>query len=178
MKALALLSITLLSIPMLSACSGVSIHDYADNKPAMVVPEFFNGSLSAHGIVKNRSGKVTRYFGASINAYWEDGVGTLDEVFTFDDGQEQRRIWKLVKDKSGDYIGSANDVVGTSKLKVAGNSIFLDYILRIPYGDDTVDIRIDDKMYLVSDRVLLNESIMTKWGINVGQVTLVIEKNE
>ena len=178
MKKLSLLLIALFGTAVLSACSGVSIHDYADNKPVMVVPKFFNGSLSAHGIVKNRSGKVTRYFNASINAYWEDGVGTLDEVFTFDDGQEQRRIWKLVKDKSGDYIGSANDVVGTSRLKVAGNSIFLDYILRIPYGDDTIDIHIDDKMYLVSDRVLLNESVMTKWWIDVGQVTLVIEKNE
>jgi hypothetical protein len=31
-------------------------------------------------------------------------------------------------------------------------------------------------MYLVSERVLLNESIMTKWGFEVGQITLVIQK--
>jgi len=31
-------------------------------------------------------------------------------------------------------------------------------------------------MALVSERVLLNESVMTKWGFNVGQITLVIEK--
>ena len=142
----------------------------------MIVPEFFNGALSAHGIVKNRSGKVIRYFSASINAYWEDGIGTLDEVFIFDDGEEQRRIWKLVKDESGSYIGSANDVVGTTRLEAAGNSLFLNYVLQVPYGDDTLEINVDDKMYLISDRILLNESIMTKWGFGVGQVTLVIEK--
>jgi hypothetical protein len=49
-------------------------------------------------------------------------------------------------------------------------------LLRIPYGDDTIDLRIDDRMYLVSDRVLLNESVMTKWGFEVGQINLVIEK--
>jgi hypothetical protein len=178
MRTLALISIVLLSMGLLPGCSGVSIEDYSHNKPAMVVPEFFNGSLSAHGIVKNRSGKVTRYFNASIDAYWEDGIGTLDEVFVFDDGEEQRRVWKLVKDEAGNYIGSANDVVGSSKLKVAGNSLFLDYMLRVPYGEGTLDIHIDDRMYLVSDRILLNESIMTKWGFDVGQVTLVIQKNE
>jgi len=31
-------------------------------------------------------------------------------------------------------------------------------------------------MYQVSDRVLLNESIMTKFGVEVGEVTLVILK--
>ena len=178
MKALARLSIVFLSLGMLSSCSSVPVSEYAGNTPVMVVEEFFNGSLRAHGIVKNRGGKVTRYFNASINAYWVDGVGTLDEVFIFDDGEEQRRIWKLVKDDAGNYVGSANDVVGTSTLKVAGNSLFLDYVLRIPYDDGTLDLHIDDRMYLVSDRVLINESVMTKWGFDVGQITLVIEKDE
>lgn len=178
MKILVKLSIILLGLCILPACSSVPVSDYSDNTPVLVVEEFFDGPLSAHGIVKNRSGKVTRYFKASINAYWEDGVGTLDEVFIFDDGEEQRRTWKLVKDDSGNYLGSANDVVGTSTLNIAGNSLFLDYVLRIPYEDGTLDLNIDDRMYLVSDRILINESVMTKWGIEVGQITLVIEKNE
>jgi hypothetical protein len=61
-------------------------------------------------------------------------------------------------------------------LEVAGNSVFLDYVLRVPYNGDSIDLRIDDRMYLVSERVLLNESIMTKWGFEVGSIMLVIEK--
>ena len=178
MKTFAGLSIFLLSLGLLQSCSSVPVTEYADNSPTMVVEEFFNGSLKAHGIVKDRSGKVTRYFNASIKADWVDGVGTLDEVFKFDDGEEQNRIWKLTRDESGGYVGSANDVVGSSQLEVSGNSLFLDYVLRIPYDDGTLDLNIDDRMYLVSDRVLINESVMTKWGIKVGQITLVIEKNE
>ena len=45
-------------------------------------------------------------------------------------------------------------------------------------GPDVNIMHIDDRMYLVSDRVLINESVMTKWGVKVGQITLVIEKNE
>jgi len=178
MKTFAGFSIFLLSLGMLQSCSSVPVSEYADNSPTMVVEEFFNGSLKAHGIVKDRSGKVTRYFNASIKADWVDGVGTLDEVFKFDDGEEQNRIWKLTRDQSGGYVGTANDVVGSSALEVSGNSLFLDYVLRIPYDDGTLDLHIDDRMYLVSDRVLINESVMTKWGVKVGQITLVIEKNE
>ncbi|MEM7562195.1 MAG: DUF3833 domain-containing protein [Pseudomonadota bacterium] len=167
----------LLVFAMLAACSTVSVEDYADNKPRLDVRQFFNGSLDAHGIVKNRSGKVIRYFSAKIEASWKDGVGTLDEHFIFDDGEEQIRIWKLKPDESGVYHGTADDVIGVAQLKAAGNSLFLEYILRVPYGDGTIDVNIDDRMYLLNDRVLLNESILTKWGFEVGQLTLVIEKS-
>ena len=160
----------------ISACSSVTIDRYAGNKPQLVAEEFFNGQLAAHGIVKDRSGEVMRYFSASIKAYWVDGIGTLDESFVFDDGEEQTRVWKLRPNADGSYVATAGDVIGEGKMKVAGNSLFLDYVLRIPYGDDTIDLRIDDRMYLVSEKVLLNESVMTKWGFKVGQITLVIEK--
>lgn len=167
----------ILCLVAVGACSSISVEDYADNKPRFVAEEFFNGKLDAHGIVKDRSGRVIRYFSAKIDAYWVDGVGTLDEQFAFDDGEQQVRIWKLKPSGEGEYIATAGDVVGEGLMQVAGNSVFLDYVLRIPYGDGTIDLRIDDRMYLVSEHVLLNESIMTKWGFEVGQVMLVIEKS-
>src|SRR5210317_231415 len=111
MKTLTGLITTLFVMSIVSGCSSVSIEDYKDNKPVMVLEEFFDGRLNAYGILKDRGGKVTRYFNASINASWQDGVGTLDETFVFDDGEEQRRVWKLVKDGPGRYTASANDVV-------------------------------------------------------------------
>ena len=160
----------------LSACATVSQQDYAGNLPAIDVRHFFNGDLSAHGIVKNRSGKVIRYFNASIKASWENNIGTLDEIFYFDDGEIQKRIWTLQSDATGQLIGSANDVIGSSPLFVSGNSLFMDYVLRVPYDDDTIDLSIDDRMYRVSDNIIINESTMSKWGFDVGQIVLVIEK--
>ena len=170
---------TLFAIVLLgtiNACSSVSIDDYADNRPLLVPEEFFDGQLFAHGMLKDRGGKVIRYFSADIEASWENGVGTLDEKFVFDDGERQTRVWTLTPDGDGRYIATAGDVIGESTMRVAGNALFLDYVLRIPYDDGTLDLRIDDRMYLVSEKVLLNESMMTKWGFDVGQITLVIEK--
>jgi len=161
---------------LLSACASVSVEDYADNEPRLVAEQFFNGQLTAHGVVKDRGGKVMRYFSASIDASWRDGVGTLDERFVFDDGERQTRVWTLKPVGDNNYIATAGDVIGDGKMKIAGNSLFLDYVLRIPYDGDTLDLHIDDRMYLVSERVLLNESIMTKFGFEVGRIMLVIEK--
>ncbi|WP_246125089.1 DUF3833 domain-containing protein [Exilibacterium tricleocarpae] len=161
---------------LLVGCSGVSINDYRSNQPALVLEEFFDGNLSAHGVVKNRSGKVIRYFNADIKASWENGVGTLDEDFLFDDGEKQRRVWTLRPAGEGRYIGTAGDVVGEGRGTVVGNAMFLDYVLRIPYGDGTLDIRVDDRMYLVSPNVLINESSLRKFGFEVGRLLLVIER--
>jgi len=49
-------------------------------------------------------------------------------------------------------------------------------VLRIPYGEGTLDLRIDDRMYLVTPDILINESRMTKLGIDVGAILLVIER--
>jgi hypothetical protein len=161
---------------LLTACSAVEVNDYADNQPVLIPEEFFNGKLTAHGVVKNRSGLVIRSFSADIIGSWADGVGTLEEDFVFDDGELQRRVWTLTPTGKNRYAGSAGDVVGTANMEVAGNSMFLDYVLRIPYGDDTIDLVIDDRMYLVSPDVLINESTLNKFGFNVGHILLVIEK--
>ena len=161
---------------IVQGCAAIKVTDYSANEPKLDIETFFNGALTAHGVVKDRGGKVIRYFNADIDAYWTDGIGTLDEHFVFDDGERQRRVWTLKPTGDGRYIGSAGDVVGQGQLEQAGNSVFLDYVLRIPYRGREVDVRVDDRMYLVSPSVLINESRMSKWGFHVGTLLLVIER--
>jgi hypothetical protein len=160
----------------LTGCSPISVDDYQDYSPALVASEFFEGKLTAHGVVKNRSGKVIRYFNADINAYWQDGVGTLEEDFVFNDGEKQRRVWTLTPNNDGSYTGTAGDVIGPAPIRIAGNSMFLNYTLRIPYGDGEIDLNIDDRMYQVAPGIIINESRMTKFGFDVGSILLVIEQ--
>lgn len=161
---------------LLVACSPVTVQNYADREPTLVLEAFFDGPLVAHGVIKNRSGEVIRHFQADIDASWRDGVGTLDETFVFDDGSTDRRIWTLTPAGEGRYIGTAGDVIGPGDLTLAGNALFLDYVLRIPWRDGTLDLRIDDRMYLVSPDTLINESVMYKFGVRVGEILLVIRR--
>lgn len=160
----------------LCACSPLEVSTYADRKPMMVMEEFFDGPLTAHGIVKDRSGKVIRTFSATIDASWDGTDGVLDENFIFDDGELQQRIWQLKKVSEGHYVGTAADVVGEASIYVAGNSVFLDYVLQIDYDGQPLNLHIDDRMYLTSPSVMINESTMNKFGITVGHLLLVINK--
>lgn len=167
--------ILLLAVAM-TGCAGPSLDDYRGAQPELIPSEFFQGELSARGVVKNFSGKVIRTFDADIRATWDDdGVGTLDEVFRFDDGEVQTRVWTLTP--AGDsYHAEAGDVVKPGTMRWQGNAIHMNYVLRVSYGDGTIDVRMDDWMYLITPDTLINQTTMSKWGVEVGEVVLVIQK--
>lgn len=169
-------TLSLLIAFVVNGCSGVKVSDYEGITPTMTPESFFDGNLTAHGTVKNRRGKVIRHFNATIKASWQDGIGTLEEAFLFNDGEKQQRVWTLVKNPDGSYVGTAGDVKGEATGDVAGNSMFLEYVLQVPYDDSTVNINIDDRMYLVDQNILINQSVMTKLGFKVGEIDLVILK--
>ena len=168
--------VPLVTIVLLTGCAAVRVVDYADCTPTLIPEAFFDGALQAHGVVKNRGGKVIRSFNAEIKAHWSGSVGTLEEDFVFDDGEKQRRVWTLTRQTDGRYIGTAGDVIGEAKGEIAGNSMFLKYVLAVPYGNGTIKLTIDDRMYLVAPNILVNESEMRKFGLRVGQIILVIRK--
>ena len=125
------------------ACSSPSLDDYRGQEPAVDLMQLFDGELMAYGIVRNRSGKVIRYFTAQLTGSWDQGVGTLDEVFWFDDGERQTRIWTMTPDGQGNYIGTAADVEGTALIQTRGNAVRLAYRLQVPYKDDTITLTMD-----------------------------------
>ena len=43
-------------------------------------------------------------------------------------------------------------------------------------GDSVYEVQMDDWMYLVDDRVMLNRAVMRKFGITLGAVTLSFSK--
>jgi len=160
------------------SCSNQNLELYKDRKPAFVAEEFFDGYLTAHGILKNRSGEVTRTFHATIDASWQEGVGTLKERFIFDDGEIQYRTWTLTPREHGGYHATAGDVVGTGIADTSGNAMNLNYVLRISYQGKPLDLSVDDWMYRVDDTTVINESVLSKWGFHVGTIQLAIVRHD
>lgn len=172
-----LLLVTLFTATVLAGCAGPGLEDYSGMEPKLTPQEFFSGELSARGVVKNRAGEVIRTFDADIAASWDkQGVGTLDEVFRFDDGEVQTRKWTLTPNDDGSLHADAGDVVEPGTMRWQGNAINMKYLLRVAYGDGTIDVRMDDWMYLITPDTLINETTMTKWGFEVGEIVLVIQK--
>lgn len=163
-------------IAALSGCAGPNIDQYLNNQPAFAPREFFQGELSAHGVLKNRGGEVTRYFNATIDASWDNGIGTLKERFEFDDGEIQFRTWTLTPTSQATFNATAGDVIGTGTGITAGNALNLNYVLEVDYNDRKLQLKVDDWMWRVDEQTVINHSSLSKWGFAVGSIQLVIRK--
>ncbi len=162
---------------LLCACSNLPVETYSANQPVLTLSSFFNGPLTAHGIVKNRQGKVTRYFNVTMDGQWDsEGNGVLVEDFVWDDGEKQQRIWRFESKEDGAIWAHADDVKKPVPVNLSGNALFLAYQLLVPVGNSKIWLTVDDRMYLVDNDVLINDSVLKKFGIRVGEVTLTIVK--
>lgn len=159
-------------------CAGctVSVQEYKDEKPALVVEEFFTGELEAFGVVAERSGKVVKRFSCAMHGTWDGSTLVLDEDFTWSDGSRQKRVWRLTKQPDGTFSGGAGDVVGEAFGEVAGNTLHLVYDLSVPVDGSTTVLHVDDWLYLVTDSVMMNHSELTKFGLDAAEVFLTIQK--
>ncbi len=159
----------------LAGCSTVDVTDYRAERPPLDLAQYFNGTIDGWGMFQDRSGKVIKRFHVRIDATWSGNAGTLDEHFTYSDGTTENRVWKLVKD--GDrYTGTAGDVVGTAQGLAAGNALRWNYVLALPVDGRTWHMDMDDWMFLVDERTMLNRTTMSKFGVRVGEVTLSFRK--
>lgn len=126
-------------------------------------------------MVQDRSGKVLRRFTVRIDGTWSGNAGTLDEHFEYADGTREQRVWRLTRDGNR-YTGTAGDVVGIAQGETQGNALHWNYVLAVPVDGRTWHLAMDDWMYLIDARNLLNRTAMSKFGVDVGSVTLALRK--
>lgn len=160
----------------MAGCASQELADYAGEKPVLDLAQYFNGRVHAHGFFQDRRGRVTRRFIVVMDCRWDGNQGVLDESFTYSDGTTQRRVWRLTRHADGRYTGTADDVVGEASGRVAGNVFRWNYTLALPVDGRVWEVQLDDWMYLMDDRVMLNRATMRKFGIRVGEITLAFTR--
>jgi hypothetical protein len=160
----------------LAGCAGPSVQDYAREQPTLDLRQYFNGPLTAHGMFTDRSGKVVKRFTVRMTGRWSGEEGTLEEHFVYSDGNTQERTWHLRHLGDGRYSGRADDVVGEALGESAGNAFRWTYVLALPVNGKVWNVSMDDWMYLMDGRTLLNRTAMSKLGVHLGDVTLAFVK--
>lgn len=164
----------------LFACSSPTVTQYSQENPKLDLSEYFNGTIDAYGIFTDRSGNVKKRFTVVLLAKWSvvDGkkTGILDESFEYSDGTKQKRIWTLVETSPGQYTGTAEDVIGTALGESAGNALNWTYTLALPVDNSIYHVQFNDWMYLVTPKVMINKAKMSKFGVDLGEVTLSFYK--
>ena len=154
----------------------MNIQNYKATTPELDLFAYFTGETTAWGIFQDRSGNVRRAFTVAIKGDVKDNTLTLVEDFQYSDGETEQRIWVITRHKEGHYTGVAKGVVGEAEGQVQGNALNWKYDFDLQVGKKTYRVHFDDWMFLQTGGVLINRAYVSKWGINVGEVTLFFQR--
>lgn len=163
---------------LLTSCSGVKIADIPVTDKVLKIEEYFQGNSRAYGILFDRSGVPQRHFTVDLVGRWdlETKTLTLDEDFVFDDGEKSQRRWVIKALGNNRYSGTAADVIGVAEGEARGNALRWSYVLQVPYKGSTIDLTLDDWMFLAEDGVMINRATMSKFGVKVGEIVISFKK--
>ncbi len=163
---------------LLTGCSSMKPQDFAKTEPKLDLFDYFDGKTEAWGLFEDRFGTVRRQFKVDITGTIDGDRLTLDEDFIYMDGEKDKRVWYIQKLSDGRYEGKAADVIGTAKGISAGNALNWSYNMALKVGETTYQVHFDDWMFLQDGNVLINRATVTKWGFDVGEVSLFFKKPE
>ena len=163
-------------ILLLSACSKIDMKEFENNTPKLDLFYFFEGKTIAYGIFEDRFGNLKRQFRVNITGKVENNTLTLDEDFLYDDGEQENRIWtiKKITDKNKVlYQGQADDIEGKASGSISGNTLNWSYDIYLNIKGSNIKVHFNDWIYKQSEDLAINRAYVSKFGINIGSVTLV-----
>ena len=163
-------------ILILIGCTEMKPSDFSGSTPQLVIEEYFAGETVASGMFEDRFGQVRRQFNVKIHGKWDGEQLILDEKFLYDDGERERRVWRIRKTGRNTYEGRADDVIGVATGEVYGNALNWQYEMDLRVADGTWRVRFDDWMFLQPSGLLLNRAKVSKFGLEIGTVTLAFVK--
>ena len=174
--------ILLLLFALLAACTGKPNADDAllsDRK--LDLETFFVGTSVAKGQFQDVFGTVRRRFDVTITGAFDGQTLTLTEDFVYEDGATEQRVWTLVKTGADSWQGTAPGVEGIATGIERGDTFNWRYTidLPVPSADGTVEtikVTFDDWMWLLSEDRLLNRAYVKRFGVDIGDVIIIFEK--
>ncbi|HBZ17973.1 MAG TPA: hypothetical protein DEO41_01110, partial [Betaproteobacteria bacterium] len=102
---------------------------------------FFSGQTHGSGFLQDRSGKIIRTFEVLTVGTFDDESGTLEETFTWNDGEIENRTWTLNRTSDTGWSGRAPDVVGVASGVVIGDVLRWSYTLTIKVGGKKMNFK-------------------------------------
>jgi hypothetical protein len=144
--------------------------------PALRLETYFDGKSRAWGVFQDRFGTVRRRFDVDIDGAWDGNTLQFHENFLYSDGETEARVWTVRPVGDDGYEGRTDGVLGLAKGRAIGNTLTWSYRFRLPIAGRVWTVRFDDWFCLLSDGVLVNRTRISKFGITLGEATIVFKK--
>ena len=150
--------------------------DYAESTPVFDLFAYFAGQTKAWGMFQDPFGRIKRRFTVDIVGTVEGDQLTLEESFSYHDGESQQRTWVIDRLDAHHYQGEAEDVVGRAEGMAYGNALNWRYDLLLNVDKRQWRVSFNDWMFLQDEKVLINRAKLSKYGFPIGEVTLFFLK--
>jgi Protein of unknown function (DUF3833) len=166
--------------PHLASLDGIMSYDRraAEGGHPFDITQFLAGRSSAHGVFQDRFGRVRRSFCVSVFGRWDGPVFILDEAFVYDDGERETRQWRIIKGEHGRFTATCADCVGTAQGSSDVGTSHMRYGFRLKLKTRMLKVHFDDRMIRVDRRLAINRAKVSKWGITLGEVIIVFERQD
>ena len=174
--------LTFFLLLLIAGCSQTDMKEFQNNTPKLDLFSFFEGDTIAYGIFEDRFGNLKRQFRVNIKGKVKNQILTLDEDFLYDDGEQAKRIWKIEKKidnaQNITYEGQAEDVEGKAFGSISGNTLNWSYDIYLNIKGSNIKVHFNDWIYKQSEDLAINRAYVSKFGINIGSVTLVFLRGD
>ena len=171
------LAVLLAALTLVACATRPAVPQEADAGRPFVIERDLAGKTVGRGRFKSITGS-DRAFTAYLDGAFDGETFVLAEDFVYDDGEKDRKTWRLKKTADGEWSGVREDVVGTARGWRDGPAFRLEYRVDIPMkngGKRRVGFR--DVLILREDGVVYNKANVGWRGFAVGKVELEIRRD-
>ena len=138
----------------------------------LVLESFFAGRTLGDGFFVNSWTQSKRRFQVVIDGTWDGSVLTLSEIYAYDDGLQERKSWRLLQTAPGVFTGTYDDTIGPASIWSEGSVVHLRYKLRLA----GIALKFNETMSLRDDGSVIDQARVTKWGVPVGRLEIVMRR--
>lgn len=130
----------------------------------------FAGRAVGAGVFRVDLTGSERRFRARLDGRLRGDRLTVVEDFLYDDGEENRLTWVFDRSGPGRWTGRREDTVGPAEVVELGTEVRLSYVVDFRAGDSVTRLGFEDVIYFGEGGRIINDAIVTRWGLPVGRV--------
>jgi uncharacterized protein DUF3833 len=138
----------------------------------LVLESFFAGRTIGDGLFVNSWTRSERRFQIVIDGTWDGHVLALLESYAYDNGLREQKSWRLEQTSPGSFVGTYDDTIGPAKIWSDGPDVRLQYKLKLA----GLALDFNETMSLRDDGSVIDRARVTKWGVPVGRLEVVLRR--
>jgi len=163
----------------LTSCASRPAAPKAPAAPLTLV-DAFSGRATGVGEFKVWLTGDERRFTALLNGTVTGQTGarrlTVVEDFIYDDGDKNRLTWVFDEVGAGRWSGKREDTVGVAEVIEKDGVIRLTYTADFVSPSGTTRLGFSDVIYDAGGGLMINDAIVTRWGLPVAKVQFKIQR--